>query len=187
VRTALERLGLEPGGALVRDVAARVVAVTGAGIDLPGGLRAWSDARRIVLGPPRPPAALPDVALAVPGVTVCGTWGLAACVEDADPAGPFPAAEALEAMVDLAAAGGGLVLRARRPGDRFRPLGAPGSTSLKDLFVDRKVPREDRAGVPVVASANRILWVAGLRIAHEARVRPGTARAIRIRLVREAS
>jgi tRNA(Ile)-lysidine synthase len=183
VRTALERLGLDPGAALVRDVTARVPAVTGAGIDLPGGLRAWSDAGRVVLGSPRPPVVLPDVTLAVPGVTACPGWGLTACVEEADPRGPFPAADAPEAVVDADAAGGGLVLRARRPGDRFEPLGAPGTTSLKDLFVDRKIPREDRPRVPVVAAAGGILWVAGVRIAHGARVHADTSRAIRIRLV----
>ncbi|MGH2722005.1 MAG: tRNA lysidine(34) synthetase TilS C-terminal domain-containing protein, partial [Actinomycetota bacterium] len=54
-------------------------------------------------------------------------------------------------------------------------------------FVDRKVPREDRPRVPVVATADGIVWVAGLRIAHDHRVRPDTIRALRIRLERQAS
>ena len=35
-----------------------------------------------------------------------------------------------------------LEVRAWRPGDRMRPLGLGGSSSLQDLFTDRKVPRE---------------------------------------------
>lgn len=62
-------------------------------------------------------------------------------------------------------------VRNRRPGDRMRPLGAPGSRKLQDVFVDRKVPRRDRDRVPlVVDAAGRIIWVAGLAIAHECRV-----------------
>jgi tRNA(Ile)-lysidine synthase len=42
---------------------------------------------------------------------------------------------------------------------------------LQDVFVDRKVPRRERDEVPlVVDAAGRIVWVAGLSIAHECRV-----------------
>jgi tRNA(Ile)-lysidine synthase len=64
-----------------------------------------------------------------------------------------------------------LVVRNRRPGDRLRPFGAPGRRKLQDLFVDRKVPRQDRDLVPlVVDAAGRIVWVVGLTIADECRV-----------------
>jgi tRNA(Ile)-lysidine synthase len=64
-----------------------------------------------------------------------------------------------------------LVVRNRRPGDRFRPLGAPGRRKLQDLFVDRKVPRGARDRVPVVVDrAGRIVWVVGHGIADECRV-----------------
>lgn len=63
------------------------------------------------------------------------------------------------------------VVRTRRPGDRIRPLGAPGSRSLQNLFVDRKVPRAERDVVPlVVDAAGRIVWVAGVAIAHDCQV-----------------
>jgi tRNA(Ile)-lysidine synthase len=64
-----------------------------------------------------------------------------------------------------------LVVRNRRPGDRLRPFGAPGSRKLQDLLVDRKVPREERDRLPlVVDQTGRILWVVGLTIAEEYRV-----------------
>ena len=37
-----------------------------------------------------------------------------------------------------------LAVRSRRPGDRFRPLGAPGGRKLQDFLVDRKVARDER-------------------------------------------
>ncbi|MEZ5294253.1 MAG: tRNA lysidine(34) synthetase TilS [Vicinamibacterales bacterium] len=55
-----------------------------------------------------------------------------------------------------------LMVRARRPGDRIRPVGLGGSKKLQDLLVDRKVPRQERARVPVVADATgRLVWVVG--------------------------
>lgn len=64
-----------------------------------------------------------------------------------------------------------LSVRNWRPGDRFRPLGAPGRRKLQDLFVDRKVPRSQRDRVAVIVDADdRIVWVAGLAVAHDCRV-----------------
>ncbi|HEX7139695.1 MAG TPA: tRNA lysidine(34) synthetase TilS, partial [Vicinamibacterales bacterium] len=60
---------------------------------------------------------------------------------------------------------GSLVVRNRRPGDRFRPVGLNGSKKLQDLFVDRKVPRDERDRVPIVVDkTDRIVWVAGYGI-----------------------
>jgi tRNA(Ile)-lysidine synthase len=64
-----------------------------------------------------------------------------------------------------------LVVRSRRPGDRMRPLGAPGTRRVQDLLVDRKVPVGDRARVPVVEDGRgRIVWVAGVAVAEGVRV-----------------
>jgi tRNA(Ile)-lysidine synthase len=64
-----------------------------------------------------------------------------------------------------------LWVRSRRPGDRFRPLGAPGGRKLQDVLVDRKVPVSERDRVAVVTDhAGRIVWVSGVAIAHECRV-----------------
>lgn len=65
-----------------------------------------------------------------------------------------------------------LTVRTRRPGDRLTPLGAPGSRLLQDLFVDRRIARFRRDCVPVVVGGDqRILWVAGIAIAEQSRVR----------------
>jgi tRNA(Ile)-lysidine synthase len=64
-----------------------------------------------------------------------------------------------------------LAVRSRRPGDRFRPLGAPGRRKLQDVLVDRKVPRAERDALPlVVDAADRIVWVVGVAIAEGCRV-----------------
>jgi tRNA(Ile)-lysidine synthase len=66
---------------------------------------------------------------------------------------------------------GSLVVRNRRPGDSFRPIGLGGRKKLQDFFVDRKVPRGERDAVPlVVDKADRIVWVAGYGIDEAFRV-----------------
>ncbi len=65
-----------------------------------------------------------------------------------------------------------LAARSWRPGDRMRPMGCGGSRKLQDLFVDRKVPRTQRARVPVVTDADgRILIVGSLAVDERAVVR----------------
>ena len=54
----------------------------------------------------------------------------------------------------------------------MRPMGCGGSRKLQDLFVDRKVPRTQRARVPVVTDADgRILIVGSLAVDERAVVR----------------
>jgi tRNA(Ile)-lysidine synthase len=53
-----------------------------------------------------------------------------------------------------------LSLRTRRPGDRFRPAGGRGGKTLKAWLIDRKVPREVRDALRVLADdAGWILWI----------------------------
>ncbi len=68
-----------------------------------------------------------------------------------------------------------LIIRNRKPGDRFFPLGAPGEKKLKDFFIDRKVPREQRDAVPLVADSDgTILWVVGCEINNSVKLTPGS-------------
>jgi tRNA(Ile)-lysidine synthase len=81
------------------------------------------------------------------------------------------AARADEAVVDADHLPAPLMVRSRRPGDVFRPLGFHGRKKLQDLFVDAKVQRDKRATIPVVVdAAGRIIWVAGLSMAEDFRV-----------------
>ena len=89
----------------------------------------------------------------------------------------LPAAQEFTAVLDAqkAQAGGGLLLRKPRPGDRFRPLGMAGSKKLHDFFVDNKVPRRERAPLLVTQQTGEILWVAGHRLAETAKVDDSTS------------
>ena len=114
------------------------------------------------------------VSLSIPGEVQLGQHGIAVGAE------VLAAAAARQRKWtgrggEVGVAAGELVLpltvRSRRPGDRFRPLGAPGVRKLQDFFVDRKVPRPERDTVPLVVDGrDRIVWVVGQSVAEEFRV-----------------
>ena len=55
----------------------------------------------------------------------------------------------------------GLVLRARQPGDRFRPAGRGLSKPLRKWMNEAGIPAGIREGLPLLAAGSEILWVCG--------------------------
>jgi tRNA(Ile)-lysidine synthase len=66
--------------------------------------------------------------------------------------------------VGFSAGSGSATVRCRRPGDRMRPLGSPGTRKVKDLLIDRRVPAAKRDRLPVLEIGGRIVWVAGVAL-----------------------
>jgi len=62
----------------------------------------------------------------------------------------------------------------RRPGLTMRPRGGRGTRKLQDIFVDARVPREDRDTWPLVFAAERLAWVPGIAIDSDLATSPGT-------------
>ena len=77
------------------------------------------------------------------------------------PAGPdAPApAHAGEAVLSPAVLALGPVLRRPRPGDRIRPMGAPGAKPLRRFLTDRRVDLPLRPWLAVLAVENEVLWI----------------------------
>jgi tRNA(Ile)-lysidine synthase len=67
-----------------------------------------------------------------------------------------------------------LVLRNWRPGDSFRPKGRRSSRKLKQFLRMKRIAVCDRAGWPVLTSANVLAWTRGLPVAAEFASRPST-------------
>lgn len=66
-------------------------------------------------------------------------------------------------------------VRQWQPGDRYRPLGAPGRSKLQDMFVNRKISPEQRILLPVICMAGRgVVWVPGIPPAQELAIQPQT-------------
>jgi tRNA(Ile)-lysidine synthase len=74
-----------------------------------------------------------------------------------------------------------LTLRGPRPGDRFHPLGAPGSRKVSDFLIDRKIDPHARRQIPVLCTDDDlILAIPGLRIDQRYRITEKTSRMVRI-------
>lgn len=56
-----------------------------------------------------------------------------------------------------------LVVRNRRDGDIIRPSGTGGTKKLKEYFIDKKTPREERLSSPLIARGKEIVWIIGKR------------------------
>ena len=82
------------------------------------------------------------------------------------------------ACLDLDESGTDLVVRGRKAGDRFQPLGMAELKKLQDFMVDSKIPRAWRDRVPLVCSPEGIVWVVGWRIAERVKVKDSTKRVL---------
>jgi tRNA(Ile)-lysidine synthase len=98
--------------------------------------------------------------------------------------GSFKGDDRTGAVLDLAGLKFPLVIRNRRPGDLYRPLGAPGRKKLKEILRTRGIPSADRDRLPVFLSGGEIVWAPGLPIAEKYKVTGTTENIFSIRLKR---
>ncbi len=158
--------------ALGRERAAEIVRLAaepeGGVVELGGGVEARAEHGivRFSMASGEAPAT---TTLTIPGRCSFGSWELRAELPEAPVQGRGPDA----AVLDAAAIGDRLTVRAWREGDRIRPLGLDGTKSLQDLFTDRKIPRSLRRTLPVVLSGDRIAWIAGVAVSEEFALREG--------------
>ena len=165
--------------------AAARVAREGGAAELPGGLRLRRVDDRLLLaeGPLEPTQPPAPAALPCPGERTLPEWGLRVSLHVHD-ALPLRWCESPPqvAYLDRAVVKGPLGLRGRRPGDRFWPLGAPGTRTLKRFYIDRRIPQSARDGLPVVTDDDRPMWVVGHRIDQRYRVTSATRSVLEIRM-----
>ena len=200
VLKALETVAPGRSYGLEEADAVRLAAGRGGAIDLPGVRMEPSGADAVLLkrghpndggnGRAHDPNGAPPfrVELPVPGIArdPGGRWS----IEAEGPAlpgtsAPGGTADKTSVAVDADAVGARLAVRGREPGDRLQPAGLNGRKKVQDLFVDRKVPRDERDHVPVVIDTRgAIVWVAGHALAEAFRVTPRTRAVIVLTLRR---
>jgi tRNA(Ile)-lysidine synthase len=154
--------------------------------DLPGGITAFSDSAGLLLrrGAPLSPP-LRGVPLSVPGSTTLprslgriSSW-VRKRTADFNPL--HLSGAPWSSVLDWEAVEPPLLVRRRRPGDRFLPLGLGGSSKVKDILVDRKVSRLLRDRLPLVCDRHRIIWVPGVTPCHPCRVTKKTKKLLFLR------
>ncbi|MGD9567993.1 MAG: tRNA lysidine(34) synthetase TilS [Sedimentibacter sp.] len=75
---------------------------------------------------------------------------------------------------------GSLVVRNRLPGDSMVPCGMTGSKKIKDIFIDLKIPAEERDLKLIVADDDNILWLEGYRIHNSYKVSASTNKILNV-------
>ena len=90
-----------------------------------------------------------------------------------------------EVFLDADTLGEKLLIRSRRAGDRFQPLGMDGrSQKISDFFINEKMILEARDQWPLVLTQNKIAWIPGYRPAHFCRTRESTRKFLWLKLSR---
>jgi tRNA(Ile)-lysidine synthetase-like protein len=73
-----------------------------------------------------------------------------------------------------------LIVRQRQTGDRINPTGLKGSKKVKDIFIDAKIPQEERDAIPIIACGDDVLWIPGYRISRDYALSDDKAESIHI-------
>jgi tRNA(Ile)-lysidine synthase len=154
-------------------------------IDLTGGARLFLEGERAyVTGKdvtlpferwPQMPPGEATMRLPVPGqLELSGGWHFS-CEQWRIPALALEQAldngDPFQVWLDAKQLPGRIEVRARRPGDRFEPIGMDGhSMKLSDFFINEKLPQRARDAWPLLCSGETVIWVPGYRPAHPFRL-----------------
>ncbi len=80
-------------------------------------------------------------------------------------------------VFDADKVGSKIVLRHWQPGDRFQPIGLKSAVKLQDLFVNAKIPGQQRRELVLATTVDGVIfWVEGLRIGEKFKLTPATRR-----------
>jgi tRNA(Ile)-lysidine synthase len=129
---------------------------------------------------PGPPPGVSARAWRAPGSVDLGSGVRLSA--DLAPAEGLLTAASRDPWVDADRIEGQLEVRSARPGDRIR-LRA-GHRKLSDVFIDARVPREERWRLAVVTRGADIVWVPGVVVASSVAPHPRTDRFMRLRAER---
>ncbi len=162
---------------------------TGKELDLPSGIHATLGYDNLILTLDPTPlsslqrqasVALPDEPqpIVIPGETSIPGWKINATIEESIPANRD--SNPYTALFDMDCLSGPITVRRRRNGDRFTPLGMSGSKKLQDFLTDAKVPRHLRDSIPIVLSADQIIWLVGHRPAEHYKITDATYRRLKL-------
>jgi tRNA(Ile)-lysidine synthase len=179
---------------------------SGKQIQLPGGLTATKRYDRLILnlpGAPSPETIPAETAVHVPGRTVLPVrrLELICTLQEGEPqglsrregdspdssrrsnelSGEAPRSR-FEESIDFDKLQLPLVVRRRRRGERFWPLGAPGRKKLSDFLVDAKVDPVERERVAVLCDQQGPIWIIGHRIDERVKLTDATRRILHIRV-----
>jgi len=170
--------------------------VTGSKATLPQELILTISYHRLIIAGKDDPIKLPpdiphltsdqEIPLKIPGVTPLPNtnWRLRTKIvlADAIPRPRLHQTKRWEAYLDAEVVGSAPVLRPRRSGDIFYPLGLGGhSKKVNEFMIDEKIPVEWRNHIPLLTARNQIMWICGYRLDERAKIHPTTEKIIHLK------
>jgi len=88
-------------------------------------------------------------------------------------------------LFDMDMLDGDITLRYRKSGDYIAPLNMKGTKTLKEYFIDEKVPKEMRDKIPLLAIDNCIVWIVGYRMSDKYKIRDSTKKILSIQYIKD--
>ena len=67
-----------------------------------------------------------------------------------------------------------IILRNRRDGDRFQPLGMKGRQKIKSLFINQKISRDKRNEVMLLVGQDSVIWIENMHLSDRVKISPQT-------------
>lgn len=158
----------------------RLMSRSQATISMPDGIQVFT--KNGILGFCKDTAILPlePVQLEIGQTVKFGCWGISARLIDADQVNLNHFLSSKSSYVewfDAERITGPIEIRPRRDGDRFWPIGTKSSKKAGRFLMDAGLDAETRRDTFVVADAEKILWLAPLRMSEPVKV-TGTTRKI---------
>lgn len=152
-------------------------------IELMDGLWLLREYDRIILSTFPPAHAEPFYAvLKVPGITPVREAGRSFKAAVLRKVPQFDGDEST-AYFDYDAVAGPITIRPMSPGDRMVPIGMKGRKKLKDIFIEKKVARPERARIPLLFAADEVIWAAGVKRSDLFKVSGSTKRVLKVDLL----
>ncbi len=165
-------------------------------VNLPDGFTACTDSSKLFFAQRRCEAAaggrrsnlvnIDPVQLAIPGTTEFADYTIEAGLIDAEKIDLAKFKKEKTAFVewfDLDKIEQPVVVRFRKAGDRFRPLGQPADKKVGKFLTDAKIPPHLRRNIVVVHDCEKIIWLWPVRISERAKVQLAARRILELKIV----
>ena len=171
------RLQIEPTEKKIHALHRLCAMPTGRVVELSGDLSACRDRKHIVF------KRMNEEILNIRNVEVGGIYEYHGCRISLSNPEPVPStfSDTHEVeYIDAERLGRRLILRPWHAGDWFIPLGMKAKKKLSDFFTDQKVPRFQKASIPVLESDGTIVWICGKRLDNRFKLTAQTQMTIRL-------
>ncbi len=76
-----------------------------------------------------------------------------------------------------------LVLRNRREGDWFQPLGMAGRKKLKSFFIDHKITQQKRGEIMLVVDQQAVIWIENMHMNEQVKITPETKNVLELEII----